>query len=50
MANFKLAYANFYEWNPDQEIAEAASKLYYGDVNNLELYGQSLQTPPPNDI
>ncbi|THH03482.1 hypothetical protein EW145_g6221 [Phellinidium pouzarii] len=33
------AYSSFLEWNPDPEIAEAASKLYYGDINNLELYG-----------
>lgn len=28
------------EWNPNPEIAETASKLYYGDINNLELYGK----------
>jgi len=31
-------YATFLEWNSNPEIAEAASKLYYGDINNLELY------------
>ncbi|KAJ6619469.1 linoleate diol synthase [Mycena sp. CBHHK59/15] len=30
-------YANFREWNPDPEIADAAEKLY-GDINYLELY------------
>ncbi|KAH8108866.1 linoleate diol synthase [Phellopilus nigrolimitatus] len=32
------AYSSFSEWNSNPEIAEAASKLYYGDINNLELY------------
>ncbi|TDL21825.1 linoleate diol synthase [Rickenella mellea] len=32
------AYSSFLEWNPDPEIANAASKLYGGDINNLELY------------
>ncbi|KAL5512887.1 hypothetical protein ACEPAH_3285 [Sanghuangporus vaninii] len=31
-------YSSFLEWNSNPEIAEAASKLYYGDINNLELY------------
>ncbi|KAI5116947.1 hypothetical protein M0805_003675 [Coniferiporia weirii] len=31
-------YSSFLEWNSNPEIAEAASKLYYGDIDNLELY------------
>jgi len=31
-------YETFLEWNSNTEIAEAASKLYYGDINNLEVY------------
>ncbi|KAF9223967.1 heme peroxidase [Gyrodon lividus] len=30
-------YSNFYEWNPNPEVAEAAEKLY-GHIDNLELY------------
>lgn len=30
-------YANFSEWNPDEEIAKAAQMLYH-DIENLELY------------
>lgn len=37
-----LEYESFEEWNPDKEIAFAASKLYNGDINNLELYGTDL--------
>lgn len=37
--SISVAYASFLEWNSNPEIAEAASKLYYGDINNLELYG-----------
>jgi len=30
-------YSNFKEWNPNQEIADAAASLYH-DINNLELH------------
>lgn len=39
------AYDSFLEWNPDPEIANAASKLYGGDINNLELYGMQGVVP-----
>ncbi|EJD07240.1 linoleate diol synthase [Fomitiporia mediterranea MF3/22] len=44
-------YSSFLEWNPDPEIAEAASRLYYGDINNLELYVglQGEETKPVVD-
>jgi hypothetical protein len=32
-----LAYTSFLEWNDDQEVAEAAERLY-GNIENLELY------------
>jgi hypothetical protein len=38
------AYKSFHEWNPKPEIAEAASRLYQGDINNLELYGERLDS------
>ena len=44
MQNFDIkryfaAYSSFLEWNPDPQIAEDASRLYHGDIDNLELYG-----------
>ncbi|KAK6992254.1 heme peroxidase [Favolaschia claudopus] len=40
-------YASFREWNPDQEIADCAEKLY-GKIDNLELYVglQAEETKP----
>ena len=32
-----VAYTSFKEWNTDEEIANAA-RLFYYDVDNLELY------------
>ncbi|KAJ7333372.1 heme peroxidase [Mycena albidolilacea] len=31
-------YTTFYEWNADKAIAEAASRLYNGKIDDLELY------------
>ena len=43
-----LAYATFSQWNDDQEISDAAKKLY-GDIDRLELYVglQAEQTKKP---
>jgi cytochrome P450 len=43
-------YTNFYEWNPNPEVAEAAEKLY-GHIDNLELYVglQAEETKPVVD-
>jgi hypothetical protein len=38
MTNCHKEYKSFVEWNKDPKVAQAASDLYGGDIERLELY------------
>ncbi|KAF9006969.1 hypothetical protein BDQ17DRAFT_1407526 [Cyathus striatus] len=42
-------YTSFLEWNPNPQIAQAAEKLYRGDINKLELYPGLQAEAVPRD-